>query len=146
MRLQDIKPAAGAKKKRKRVGRGNGSGHGTTSGRGTKGQNSRSGRGRNPRFEGGQMPIHMRIPKLPGFKNINRVEYLAINVSRLDSFEDGSDIGPQEMMDAGIVNKSMPVKILGNGEISKPLTIRAHAFSKTAITKIEAAGGKVEVV
>lgn len=146
MKIQEIKPAAGSRKNRKRVGRGNASGHGTTSCRGTKGANSRSGAKRNSRFEGGQMPIHMRLPKLPGFRNINRVEYLPINLHRLEAFESGAEVDPQTLMDTGMINKSLPIKILGNGSISKPLTVKAHAFSKTAQEKIEAAGGKVEVI
>lgn len=146
MKIQDIRPAAGSVKKRKRVGRGNGSGHGLTSGRGSKGANCRSGASRNAKFEGGQMPIHMRLPKLPGFRNINRMEYVPINLDRLDAFDDGAVVDTDMMFTAGMVKKDCRVKILGNGEIKKNLTVRAHAFSKSAQEKIIAAGGKIEVI
>ncbi len=147
MRLHDLKPAPGAIKKAKRVGRGPGSGHGKTSCRGEKGQRSRSGGGVPPWFEGGQTPIHRRLPKR-GFKNINRVEYVVINLKRLDSiFDAGAEVTPDVLMERGVIKKLLDgVKVLGDGEISKPLKVKAHAFSASAREKIEAAGGSVEVI
>jgi len=140
MRLHDLKPAAGSRKNRKRVGRGPGSGHGKTSCRGEKGQKSRSGYSRLRGFEGGQMPLHRRLPKR-GFTNIFRT----LNVDRLSAFQGGSVVGPDAMTDAGLLKKgSAMVKILGDGRIEVGLTVRAHKFTKSAADKIVAAGGKVE--
>ncbi|MGB9680020.1 MAG: 50S ribosomal protein L15 [Thermoanaerobacteraceae bacterium] len=146
MRLHDLKPAEGARKDRKRVGRGIGSGHGKTSGRGSKGQNARSGGGVRPGFEGGQMPLTRRLPKR-GFTNIFRKEYAIVNLSALDIFEEGSEITPEVLVEKGIINKVKDgVKILGNGDLNKKFIIKAHKFSKSALEKIEAIGGKAEVI
>ena len=146
MQIHDLTPAAGSTHRRKRVGRGNGSGHGTTAGRGQNGQLSRSGGGKGSGFEGGQTPLAMRLPKLPGFRNINRVEYTAVNVARLDEkFNDGDTVNAESLAAAGIIkNVNVPVKVLGDGEISKKLTVAVEKISKSAQAKIEAAGGKVE--
>ena len=148
MQLHDLTPAPGSTKNRKRVGRGNSSGHGTTSGRGQKGQGSRSGGTQGAGFEGGQTPLAMRLPKLPGFRNPRRIEYTAVNVELLErKFEDGAVVNAQALLEKGILSKcEYGVKILGNGEINKKLTVQASAFSASAKEKIEAAGGKVEVV
>ena len=145
MQLNDLKPNAGAKQSRKRIGRGNASGTGTTAGRGSKGQLSRSGGGKGVGFEGGQNPLAHRLPKLPGFKNRNRVEYSVINVSRLDAiFKDGDTVDSQSLVEHGVIkNPSDLVKVLGQGEISKKLTVNVQKVSKSAAAKIEAAGGKV---
>lgn len=146
MKLHDLKPAEGATTAQKRLGRGIGSGLGKTSGKGHKGAKARSGGGKRPGFEGGQMPLTMRIPKR-GFTNNFRTEYVAINVSRLDVFEDGSVVTPVELIEMGIIKKIEDgVKIMGNGEITKKLTVRANKFTATAKEKIEAAGGKAEVI
>ena len=145
MKLHDLKPAEGATTARKRLGRGIGSGLGKTSGKGHKGAKARSGGGKRPGFEGGQMPLTMRLPKR-GFTNKWRVEYATVNVERLNIFEDGAVVTPVELIQAGILkNVQDGVKILGNGEISKKLTVQANKFTATAKEKIEAAGGKVEV-
>ncbi len=145
MRLNELSPAPGAVKKRKRVGRGPGSGHGKTATRGMKGQKSRSGGGKGPGFEGGQTPIYRRIPKLPGFRNPFKKVYLLVNVDQLNVFDKGSVVDPQTLQQAGIIKKAtMPVKILGRGELEKELTVRAHHFSGSAVRKIEAIGGKAE--
>ena len=145
MKLHDLKPAEGATTARKRLGRGIGSGLGKTSGKGHKGAKARSGGGKRPGFEGGQMPLTMRLPKR-GFTNKWRVEYATVNVDRLNVFEDGAVVSPVELIQAGILkNVQDGVKILGNGEISKKLTVQANKFSQSAKEKIEAAGGKVEV-
>lgn len=134
-------------KKRKRVGRGNGSGHGTTSGRGTKGQLSRSGGKTRIGFEGGQMPLQRRLPHLKGFKNTRKKINNPVNIVQLEKFKDGSVIDYNFLEKNGLITKkSNPVKILGNGNLTKKLTVRANFFSKSAIKKIEKAGGKVEVV
>ena len=145
MRLHDLKPAPGAKHRRKRVGRGNASGTGKTSGRGQKGQRARN---TVPAwFEGGQMPIQRRIPKFGGFTNRNRVEYEVVNVARLaEVFDTGAKIGPEELVAKGLVRKKRPVKILGNGDLAKTFTIRANKFSKQAVEKIQGAGGTAEVI
>lgn len=146
MRLHDLKPAVGSKKAPKRVGRGTGSGLGRNAGKGEKGQNSRSGGGVRPGFEGGQMPLYRRLPKR-GFTNIFAKEIVAINIDRLNVFEDGTEVTPELLIQKGIIGKVKDgVKILGNGEIEKKLTVKAHKFSKTAEEKIQAAGGKVEVI
>ena len=145
MKLHDLKPAVGATTAPKRLGRGTGSGLGKTSGKGHKGAKARSGGGKRPGFEGGQMPLTMRLPKR-GFTNKWRVEYATVNVERLNIFEDGAVVGPVELIQAGILkNVQDGVKILGNGEITKKLTVQANKFTETAKQKIEAAGGKVEV-
>lgn len=146
MQLNDLRPADGAKKKRKRIGRGNSSGHGTTAGRGTKGQLSRSGGGKGAGFEGGQNPLAMRLPKLPGFRNPSRVEYAPVNVSRLnEKFNDGDVVDGESLTAAGIIKKpTVLVKVLGDGDLEKALTVKVAKVSKTAQQKIEAAGGKVE--
>ena len=145
MKLHDLKPAEGATTARKRLGRGIGSGLGKTSGKGHKGAKARSGGGKRPGFEGGQMPLTMRLPKR-GFTNKWRVEYATVNVDRLNVFEDGAVVSPVELIQAGILkNVQDGVKILGNGEITKKLTVKATKFTQAAKEKIEAAGGKVEV-
>ena len=145
MKLHDLKPAVGATTAPKRLGRGTGSGLGKTSGKGHKGAKARSGGGKRPGFEGGQMPLTMRLPKR-GFTNKWRVEYATVNVERLNIFEDGATVTPVELVESGILkNVQDGVKILGNGEISKKLTVQANKFTASAKEKIEAAGGKVEV-
>lgn len=146
MQLNDLRPAEGSRKNRKRIGRGNSSGHGTTAGRGTKGQLSRSGGGKGAGFEGGQQPLAMRLPKLPGFINHNRVEYAPVNVSRLEEiYADGETVNGGTLCAKGVIKKPfIPVKVLGNGEITKKLTVSVDKVSASAKAKIEAAGGKVE--
>jgi len=146
MKQHDLRPAAGSRKNRKRVGRGPGSGLGKTSGRGEKGQKSRSGYSSKRGFEGGQMPLHRRIPKR-GFTNIFRIEYRVVNVVRLNALTAGSVVDPDVLQQSGLLAKGRePVKILGNGELSVPLTVRAHKFAASAVQKIEAAGGRVELL
>jgi large subunit ribosomal protein L15 len=146
MQLHELKPAPGSRKARKRVGRGPGSGSGKTAGRGHKGQKSRSGYSRMRGFEGGQMPLHRRLPKR-GFTNIFRTEYLTINVERLAGFEPQSVVDPEAMRHAGLVRKGGGrLKVLGNGELGVALTVRAHRFTGAAARKIEAAGGRVEII
>lgn len=146
MRLHDLKPAEGSRKERKRVGRGIGSGLGKTSGRGHKGQKARSGGNIRPGFEGGQMPLTRRLPKR-GFTNIFKKEYAIVNLSLLDNFEDGTVVTPELLIEKGIIKKVKDgVKILGSGDLSKKLTVKAHKFSKSAIDKIESIGGKAEVI
>jgi len=146
MKLHDLKPAVGATTAPKRLGRGTGSGLGKTSGKGHKGAKARSGGGKRPGFEGGQMPLTMRLPKR-GFTNIFRKEYVAINVDRLEIFEDGMVVTPVELIQYGIIkNVEDGIKILGNGELTKKLTVQANKFSASAKEKIEAAGGKAEVI
>ena len=146
MKLHELKPAVGATTAEKRLGRGTGSGLGKTSGKGHKGAKARSGGGKRPGFEGGQMPLTMRLPKR-GFTNNFRTEYVAINVDRLEVFEDGMVVTPVELIQYGIIkNVQDGVKILGNGEITKKLTVQANKFSASAKEKIEAAGGKAEVI
>ena len=146
MKLHDLKPAVGATTAPKRLGRGTGSGLGKTSGKGHKGAKARSGGGKRPGFEGGQMPLTMRLPKR-GFTNIFRKEYVAVNVDRLEIFEDGMVVTPVELIQYGIIkNVEDGVKILGNGELTKKLTVQANKFSASAKEKIEAAGGKAEVI
>lgn len=144
MKLNELKPAAGSRSKRLRKGRGLSSGHGFTSGRGTKGQKAH-GKTRLG-FEGGQMPLYRQIPKR-GFTNINRKEYAIVNLSTLDRFEDGTEVTPQLLMESGIVkNLKSGVKVLGNGKLTKKLTVKANKFSASAASAIEAAGGKTEVM
>lgn len=146
MELNTIKPPSGSRRKVKRVGRGRSSGHGKTSCRGSKGQKARSGSKSARAFEGGQMPLQRRVPKR-GFTNIFRKEYEVVNVDKLNVFENGAEVTPQLLCDKGIVRlKRGGVKILGGGDLNVSLTVRADGFSKTAREKIEAAGGKVEVV
>ena len=146
MKLHELKPAQGATSAAKRLGRGIGSGLGKTSGKGHKGAKARSGGGKRPGFEGGQMPITMRLPKR-GFTNNFRKEYVAINVSRLDVFEDGATVGPVELIEMGIIKKiGDGIKIMGDGELNKKLTVQANKFTATAKEKIEAVGGKAEVI
>ena len=146
MKLNELTAVAGATKEAKRIGRGHGSGQGKTAGKGHKGQKARAGRGMRPSFEGGQMPMARRIPKR-GFHNIFAKPLEAVNVSVLEKFEDGDVVNAQALLEKGILSKcEYGVKILGNGEITKKLTVQASAFSASAKEKIEAAGGKVEVV
>lgn len=146
MNLHDLKPGKGAKKRRKRIGRGPGSGHGKTSTKGHKGLLARSGGGKRPGFEGGQMPLVRRVPKF-GFANPFRTEYAVVNVKSLEKVASTETITPQTLVDAGLVKrKTLPIKILGHGELSKPFIVQAHKFSKSAEAKIQAAGGRVEVI
>jgi len=143
--VHDLRPSRGATHSRKRVGRGPGSGHGKTAGRGNKGQKSRAGYRHQRGFEGGQMPLHRRVPKR-GFTNIFRVEYDIVNLSDLDRFEAGAAVTPEVLSQMRLARASRPVKILGGGEIAKPLTVSAHKFSAGARARIEAAGGRCEVI
>lgn len=146
MQLHDLRPAPGSKRPRKRVGRGIGSGHGKTATRGTKGQWARTGAGVRPGFEGGQMPLQRRTPKR-GFSNAPfRREYEIVNLSALERFEDGTVVTPEVLREARLVHGNREIKILGRGDLQRRLTVRAHAFSKSAVEKIEAAGGKAEVL
>jgi large subunit ribosomal protein L15 len=144
MDLNSLIPLSGAEKKKKRVGRGKGSGHGKTSCRGHKGQGARAGGGTRPGFEGGQMPLQRRVPKR-GFHNPFKKRYALINVGRLELFDPGSEVTPDVLRDRGFVKKKgAQVKILGDGSLSKALTVKAHYFSPKAKEKIESAGGRVE--
>jgi len=148
MELSNLKPAKGSTKNRKRIGRGQGSGTGGTSTKGHKGQKSRSGYSRKTGFEGGQMPLQRRVPKF-GFKNINRKEYKGINISTLQDLAEAkkiTDIDVDVLIEAGLARKNSLVKILGNGELKAKLNVKAHAFSKSAVTAIEAAKGTVEKI
>ncbi len=147
MRQDELSPAPGSKKSRKRVGRGDGSGHGTYSGRGCKGQKSRSGYRMSRGFEGGQLSLIRRLPRKRGFTNIFRIEYNIVNLDKLNLFEAGSEVTPETLVAAGVV-KSLrrPIKILAVGNIAHPLVVRANKFSTAAKAKIEAVGGKVEEV
>lgn len=148
MELHELRPAEGSTKKRKRIGQGRGSGLGKTSGKGHKGQKARSGGGVRPGFEGGQMPLARRIPKR-GFNNARFARtYQIINISTLENvFEAGSEVSPQQLFERRLIKTLRePVKILADGELTKPMTVRAHAFSGQAAEKIKAAGGKTEVV
>ena len=146
MNLHELKPADGARKKEVRVGRGIGSGVGKTCGRGHKGQKARSGGGVRPGFEGGQMPIYRRLPKR-GFKNVWAKKFAEVNVETLNRFDDGSEVDAVALVEYGILKNVLDgVKILGNGEVTKKLTVRAQAFTKSAKEKIEAAGGTAEVI
>lgn len=146
MKLHELSPAEGSTKESKRIGRGHGSGQGKTAGKGHKGQNARSGGGVRPGFEGGQMPLARRIPKR-GFNNIFGTTYAVINVSDLDQFVDGTVVDAELLTAAGLVKKTCDgIKVLGNGEVSKKLTVKVAAFSQTAKEKIEKAGGKAEVI
>ena len=146
MRLNELSPAKGARKKEKRIGRGTGSGHGKTSTKGHKGQNARSGGPKGPGFEGGQMPFQRRMPKR-GFTNIFRKEYAILNLKGLSEFKGSDAITPEVLLEKGVIRKLKDgVKILGEGDLKGPLTIKANKFSNSALKKIEAAGGKAEVI
>lgn len=146
MKLHELKPAPGSRHTRKRVGRGIGSGTGKTAGRGHKGQNARSGGGVRPGFEGGQNPLYRRLPKR-GFTNPNRTEYAIVNLQDLNRFEADSVITPEVLLQSGVVkNPKDGIKILGDGELNIKLTVKANKFSQSAVEKIEAAGGKTEVI
>jgi len=147
VRQDKLAPAPGSKKSRKRVGRGDGSGHGTYSGRGCKGQKSRAGYKMRPGFEGGQLPLIKRLPQKRGFVNIFRTEYSVVNINKLNMFETGSEVTPEKLVAAGVV-KSLrhPIKILAEGDINYPLSVKANKFSAAAKAKIEAAGGKAEEI
>ncbi|WP_270167958.1 50S ribosomal protein L15 [Paenibacillus sp. SYP-B4298] len=146
MKLHELKPAPGSKQEPKRKGRGIGSGNGKTAGKGHKGQNARSGGGVRPGFEGGQNPLYRRLPKR-GFNNPFRKEYAIVNLDELNSFAAGSEVTPEILKEKGIVKNSLSgIKILGNGEIKVQLTVKANKFSQSAVEKIQAAGGKTEVI
>lgn len=145
MKLEDLKPTAGSKIKRTRVGRGIAAGKGKTAGRGTKGQGARSGGGKGPYFEGGQLPLVRRLPFKRGFTNVFRIEYQEVNVARLNDLDAGTAVTPELLAEIGLVRDAdRPVVILGNGELSKKLTVQAHRFTKSAQEKIESAGGSIE--
>ena len=145
MQIHDLKPAPGSTKRRKVVGRGTGSGHGKTSTRGHKGHKQRG--GPNPNFEGGQTPLHRRIPQLRGFKAVNKKEYAVLNVGALEVLDAGAEVTPEVLLERRLVRDLHDgLKILGDGEITKNLTVRAHKFSKSAIEKIQAAGGTAETI
>jgi large subunit ribosomal protein L15 len=147
VRQEGLRPAAGSRHSRKRVGRGNSSGHGTYSGRGLKGQKARAGGGVRRGFEGGQLPLVRRMARKRGFTNAFRVEYEPLNLSRLARFPAGSEVTPETLQSAGIIKDSKArIKVLGEGDLKAALTVRAHKFSATARQKIEAAGGKAEEV
>ena len=146
MKLHEVKSAEGSRRVRNRVGRGAGSGNGKTSARGQKGQKARSGGSVRPGFEGGQLPLFQRLPKR-GFHNHSRKEYAIVNLKQLDAFEDGAVVDIEALVKAGYVNKILDgVKVLGKGEITKKLTVKANKFSESAKNAIEAAGGSVEVI
>ncbi len=146
MKMHELSPAFGSTKEAKRIGRGHGSGNGKTAGKGHKGQKARAGHGMRPGFEGGQMPLQRRIPKR-GFNNIFAKEWAAINLSALNVFEDGATVDAAALAEKGIVKKAdIPVKVLGNGKLTKKLTVKLNAFSASAAEKIGAAGGKAEVI
>lgn len=145
MKLHELAPAPGSTKPRRRIGRGRAGDGGKTGGRGTKGAKARGQIART--YEGGQIPLQMRLPKLPGFRSPNRVEYTVVNLALLEtSFEPGAVIDPDTMRSKGLVKKKGPVKVLGEGEIAKALQVKAHAFSSSAVAKLEAAGGSAEVI
>ncbi|HTX54290.1 MAG TPA: 50S ribosomal protein L15 [Candidatus Baltobacteraceae bacterium] len=146
MKLHELTPPAGSRHRRKIVGRGTGSGHGKTSGRGEKGQKARAGGSSRPWFEGGQLPLHRRVPKR-GFVNLFRTEYAVLNIRDLERFEAGAAVTPATLAEAGLIRASATaVKVLGDGTLRKALTVSAHRFSKVAEEKIRAAGGTVEVI
>jgi large subunit ribosomal protein L15 len=145
MKLHELRSPQGARKRRKRVGRGIAAGQGKTAGRGTKGQAARSGGTKGPYFEGGQLPLVRRLPFKRGFTNIFRVEYAPVNLYRLEGFAANDEVSPRTLAEAGIIKSpSLPVAILGQGELDRPLVIKAHRFSASARAKIEEAGGSVE--
>jgi len=146
MKLHELKPAAGSRKERNRVGRGTGSGNGKTAGKGHKGQNARSGGGVRLGFEGGQTPLFRRLPKR-GFTNVNRKEYAVVNIDTLNRFEEGTAVTPELLIESGIVkSEKAGIKILANGNVEKKLSVKAHKFSAAAKEAIEAAGGTIEVI
>ena len=146
MKMHELSPAIGSTKETKRIGRGHGSGNGKTAGKGHKGQKARAGRGFRAGFEGGQMPLQRRVPKR-GFNNIFAVEWAAINVSALEVFEDGATVDAAALTEKGIIKKAgLPVKVLGNGKLTKKLTVKLNAFSASAAEKINSVGGKAEVI
>ena len=146
MKLHELSPAVGSTKEAKRIGRGHGSGNGKTAGKGHKGQKARAGRGMRAGFEGGQMPLQRRVPKR-GFNNIFATKFAIINVADLEAFEAGAVVDAAALQDKGLVKKLYDgVKVLGNGNLSKAVTVKASAFSESAKSKIEAAGGKAEVI
>jgi large subunit ribosomal protein L15 len=144
MKLHHLRPAEGSSRPRRRLGRGRASGQGKTAGRGTKGYKARH----NPKlgFEGGQLPLQRRVPKLKGFRNPNRQEWAVVNLDRLSAFSAGTEVTPDLLLQLGMVRKGLPVKVLGRGDLSAALTVRAHAVSGTARAKIEQAGGSVEIL
>jgi len=145
MQIHDLKPAPGSRKRRKIVGRGPGSGHGKTSGRGHKGNKARG--QVNPNFEGGQTPLHRRLPQLRGFKPVNKKYYAVVNVGALEDFEAGTEVTPELLVERRFLrDKDENLKILGDGRLTKKLTVRAHKFSRSAIAKIQAAGGTAEAL
>lgn len=147
MKQNELSPSPGSKHNKKRIGRGDGSGHGTYSCRGLKGQKSRSGPGIALRFEGGQTPLVKRLPGKRGFTNIFKTEYAIVNLQRLNVFDKESEVTPQKLLDAGIVpSLKKPIKILGNGELQRPLVVKANRFSQAAKSKIEAVGGRAEEI
>ncbi len=146
LKLNDLRPPKGARKKRKVVGRGSGSGHGKTSTRGNKGQLSRTGKGKRPGFEGGQMPLIRRIPKR-GFTSKFKQEYQIVNLDQLQKCENKASVGPKDFLSLGFIKKlHVPVKILGDGNLTKSILVKAHKFSETALKAIESSGGKVEIL
>ena len=145
MQLHELKPAKGAHRRPERIGRGTGSGRGKTSGRGQKGQNARS-EGFRLGFEGGQMPLAQRLPKLPGFKNPFKKVYSVVNISKLSRFDDGSKIDAEALVEAGLGRAGLEIKVLGTGDLKRKLTVEAHAFSASAREAIEARGGSVKVL
>jgi large subunit ribosomal protein L15 len=146
MRLNELRPAAGAKKREKRIGRGPGSGHGKTATKGHKGAKARSGGGKQPGFEGGQMPLLRRVPKR-GFRNTFRIEFAIVNLKDLNGFDAKQEVTPEALLASGLIRAHADnVKILGEGQLSKPLVIRAHKFSASALEKIKQAGGRAEVI
>jgi large subunit ribosomal protein L15 len=147
MEQHTLKPSAGAKHKKKRVGRGLGSGHGAFSGRGCKGDKSRAGGGARVGYEGGQLPLQLRLPRKRGFTNIFRKEYSIVNISDLKSFEANAEVTAETLFSAGLIaTANKPLKVLGDGEIDRPLSVKANKFSSSAKSKIEAAGGKAEAI
>ncbi len=147
MRLHDLHPAPGSTHAKRRVGRGTGSGHGTTAGKGHKGQKARAGGGVKPGFEGGQTPLYRRLPQRRGFRNITRKVYAVINLDDLEQFEAGTEVSVESLMKCGLVKRLKDgVKVLGDGELTKALTVKVHKFSKSAEEKIASAGGTAEVV
>ena len=146
MKLHELSPAIGSTKEAKRIGRGHGSGNGKTAGKGHKGQKARAGHGMQIGFEGGQMPLQRRVPKR-GFNNIFAQEWISINVAALEVFEDGATVDATALKDKGIIKKAdKPVKVLGNGKLTKKLTVKVNAFSASAAEKINTVGGKAEVI
>ena len=146
MKLHELAPAAGSKFTPKRKGRGIGSGNGKTAGKGHKGQNARSGGGVRPGFEGGQNPLYRRLPKR-GFNNPFRKEYAIVNIQDLNSFDAGTEITPEVLLEKGVIKNTLAgIKVLGNGELNVGLTVKANKFSQSAVEKIQAAGGKTEVI